>query len=375
MLEFLKKADRIIYGIFGTGDNVMNKIQKLQAKMPEKAAAIIEADFNRRYLTGFESSLGFLIVTKNDAVFLTDSRYIEKAQKTVANASVKEYFTLESVRDELNKTGAETVYLQSETTTVANAEKYRRLFDKQTLEFGSFLDSALNDIRSVKDDDEIEKIVAAQIIAEKAFEHILSFVKAGMTEKTVQLELDYYMLSHGAEALSFDTICVSGKNSSMPHGVPTDKKLESGDFLTLDFGATVDGYHSDMTRTFAIGKVNSEQRKVYETVLSAQTAVIDGVRDGMPSRTADALARDIIKEAGYGDFFRHGTGHGVGIEIHEFPALSEKCDAVLKTGMIVTAEPGIYLPDRFGVRIEDMILITENGCRNLTNAPKELIIV
>ena len=183
------------------------------------------------------------------------------------------------------------------------------------------------------------------------------------------------MLGHGAEALSFETIAISGANTSKPHGVPTEKKVEKGDFVTMDYGAVVNGYHSDMTRTVAVGSINDEQRRVYNTVLEAQFATLEIIKSGLKCSDGDKAARDVITEAGYGDFFRHSTGHGVGIEIHEKPNLSPKSVATLRPGNIVTVEPGIYIPEKFGVRIEDMALITENGCENLTKAPKELIIL
>ena len=183
------------------------------------------------------------------------------------------------------------------------------------------------------------------------------------------------MLRNGAQAVSFETIAVSGKNSSMPHGVPSDKKIEKGDFITMDFGAVVDGYHSDMTRTVAVGSVSSKQAEVYETVLRAQNNCLEMLKAGVSCKNADASARDVIKNAGYGEFFGHGTGHGVGIEIHESPNLSPYSKATLETGNVVTVEPGIYIPDEFGVRIEDMVLITEDGFVNLTSCEKELIIL
>ena len=205
--------------------------------------------------------------------------------------------------------------------------------------------------------------------------HILDFIKPGMTEKHVTLELDYYMLSHGADGLSFETIAVSGKNSSKPHGVPSDKKIEKGDFVTMDFGAVVEGYHSDMTRTVAVGFVTDEQKNVYETVLKAQAAAQAAASSGVCCADVDKAARDVIENAGYGEYFNHSTGHGVGVEIHEYPRLSRLCKTALSVGNVVTDEPGIYIPEKFGVRIEDMLLITENGCENLTRAPKELIIL
>ena len=199
--------------------------------------------------------------------------------------------------------------------------------------------------------------------------------KAKKTEKEIALELDYFMLRNGADALSFETIAVSGKNSSMPHGVPTDKKIEKGDFITMDYGAVCDFYHSDMTRTVAVGEVTSKQAEVYETVLKAQEEAFRVMKAGMVCKDVDKAARDVIVNAGYGEYFGHGLGHGVGVEIHELPSLNPTSDAVLREGHIVTNEPGIYLPGEFGVRIEDMALITADGYENLTVCEKKLIVL
>ena len=203
----------------------------------------------------------------------------------------------------------------------------------------------------------------------------MTFIKPGVTEKQIALELDFYMLSHGAEAVSFETIAVTGAKSSMPHGVPDETVVKNGDFITMDFGAVCKGYHSDMTRTVAVGEVTEEQKTVYETVLKAQKNALSVLKKGLPCSEADKAARDIIDNAGYGDYFGHSTGHGVGVEIHENPTLAPKSTDILEIGDVVTVEPGIYLPGKFGVRIEDMALITENGYENLTSSPKELIIL
>jgi Xaa-Pro aminopeptidase len=233
----------------------------------------------------------------------------------------------------------------------------------------------INGLRSIKTENEVESIVKAQRIAEDAFNHILKFIKVGVTEKEIALELDFYMLRNGGEGLSFETIAVSGKNSSMPHGVPCDKKVENGDFITMDFGTIINGYHSDMTRTVAVGFATDEMKNVYDAVLKAQKNCLDNIKAGISCKDGDMFARSVINDSGYGKYFTHSTGHGVGVEIHEFPNLSPASDSILQVGNIVTVEPGIYIPGKFGVRIEDMALITENGCRNLTNAPKELIIL
>ncbi len=339
-------------------------------------AVIITSPENRRYFTGFNSSDGFLVITQDEALFFTDSRYIEAAQNQItACKSVLLKRVNETIAPYLKEKGINNIILETERLTVAELNNLKKTFDFCTVEAKEELDEIINKLRAVKTDDEIENIKKAQKIAEDAFNHILNFIKVGVTEKEIALELDFYMLSHGAEAVSFETIAVSGKNSSMPHGVPTDKKIEKGDFITMDFGAMYNGYHSDMTRTVIVGEPSEKQREVYETVLKAQKASLAVLKNGISGFDADKAARDIIDNAGYKDNFGHGTGHGVGIEIHESPNLSPYSKATLETGNVVTVEPGIYIPNEFGVRIEDMALITEDGCVNLTNCEKELIIL
>ena len=354
-------------------------IERLMTVLPENIdAALIVTPRNRRYFTEFDSSDGFLLVTRKGSIFYTDSRYIEAAQNTIKCCDVAEGKNVFSqMKEYLEANNAHTVAVEASGMTLA---EFGRLTANESMSNFTFisdnsLDSAISVFRRVKSEKETEKILAAQKIAEDAFLHILDFIKKGRTEKEIQLQLDFFMLKNGADALSFDTIAVSGKNSSMPHGVPTDKAVEDGDFITLDFGAVVDGYHSDMTRTVAVGYVTDEQRKVYDTVLNAQLASIDAIRAGVSCFDADKAARDVITAAGYGEYFGHGTGHGVGVEIHELPNLSPKSAMTLEKGNIVTVEPGIYLPGRFGVRTEDMVLVTENGCKNLTKSQKSLIVL
>lgn len=330
---------------------------------------------NRRYLTDFVSSDGYLLITKSESVFLTDSRYIEAAQNTVKDCG--EIALLTSFSAQLpvytEKLGIKTVFTEAEKLSVAEFAKIQKALPCECI--AEKADGMINALRRTKSEEEKEKILAAQAIAEKAFDHILGFIKEGVTEREIALALDFFMLGNGAECVSFETIAVSGKNSSMPHGVPCDKKIEKGDFITMDYGAVVGGYHSDMTRTVAVGGVSSKQAEVYETVLNAQKKSLEILAAGVSCRDADAAARDVIVRAGYGDCFGHGTGHGVGIEIHEEPRLSPKSVQTLQIGDVVTVEPGIYIPSEFGVRIEDMAFITENGCENLTKSPKNLIIL
>lgn len=354
--------------------NLQNKFSEILKSKSD--AVIITSPENRRYFTGFNSSDGFLVITQGEAVFFTDSRYIEAAQNQIsACKSVLLKRVNETIAPYLKEKGINNIILETERLTVAELNNLKKAFDFCTVEAKEELDEIINKLRAVKTDEEIENIKKAQKIAEDAFNHILEFIKVGVTEKEIALELDFYMLSHGAEAVSFETIAVSGKNSSMPHGVPTDKKIEKGDFITMDFGAMYNGYHSDMTRTVIVGEPSEKQREVYETVLKAQKASLAVLKNGISGFDADKAARDIIDNAGYKDNFGHGTGHGVGIEIHEAPNLSPYSKATLETGNVVTVEPGIYIPNEFGVRIEDMALITDDGCVNLTSCEKELIIL
>lgn len=342
----------------------------------EDEAILISSPENRRYFTGFPSSDGYLIVTKSDAVFFTDSRYIEAAAKEikVCRTALLGRVSVE-IKNFITENNLSAIYIERENMTVAEAELLKKIFSPCKVRPSKILEKKIRELRAVKTEPEIQNIKKAQSIAEDAFNHILKFIKPGVTEKEIALELDYYMLSHGAEAISFETIAVTGKKTSMPHGVPDETVIKKSDFVTMDFGAVYKGYHSDMTRTVAVGEISEKQKNIYNIVLMAQEAALKALKKGLPCSQADAAARDIITNAGYGDYFGHGTGHGVGIEIHEYPNLSPRSEEKLKVGNIVTVEPGIYLPGEFGVRIEDMALITPNGYENLTSVCKELIIL
>lgn len=352
-------------------------IGKLKSFLQDKDyAAFIVSEENRRYFTAFPSSDGFLIVTAEKAVFLTDSRYIEAAQQQCVDCD--EVLLFKSIKESIvpvvEELGIKKLAVESGRITLRQLAMYSSGINVE-FETDNALENAIEDIRLIKSREEIDRVVKAQRIAEKAFEHILGFIKVGMTEREIGLELDYFMLRNGADALSFETIAVSGEKTSMPHGVPGMRRIQNGDFITMDYGAVVDGYHSDMTRTIAVGSVSDEQKKVYDTVLKAQTEAFAVMRPGVPCADVDKAARDVIAQAGYGDYFGHGLGHGVGIEIHEEPRLSPFGKKVLESGILVTNEPGIYLPGKFGVRIEDMAFITDDGYENLTVCPKELIVI
>lgn len=350
-----------------------DKIQQLASRLPAHTAALVQAPHHLRYLTGFLSGDSYLFITAEAAYFLTDFRYIEQAEKTVLGAECR---MITSVITELKalvkKHDIAAVITEDSYITAAEKARYARELPVENGE----LDAWLGELRIVKSEAELQKIAQAQAVTEEAFRHILDTLHTGMTERAVALELEFYMRRHGAERVAFDIIAVSGANGSLPHGIPSDKVIQNGELLTMDFGAVVDGYHSDMTRTVAFGRIDEEQRAVYETVLAAQAASLAVLREGVSCVEGDAAARRIIEQAGYGDCFGHGTGHGVGLEIHEAPRLSPLAgETVLRAGNVVTVEPGIYVAGRFGVRIEDMVLITKDGYRNFTAAPKELLVL
>ena len=335
--------------------------------------ALITSDTDRRYFTKMKSSAGTLAVFRDKAYLIIDFRYIEKARKSAVGCEVLLQTDLYAQINELAKRhGVKRISVCSRQITVSALEEMKNRLDCE-IDSSCALSDAVDEIRICKREEEIQCIIAAQRIAEKAFEHILGFISAGVSERDIALELDFFMLKNGAEALSFDTIALSGKNTSLPHGVPSDKTVSNGEFVLMDYGAVVEGWHSDMTRTVCVGEPDEEMKKVYGIVLDAQKAALDAVRAGITGAQLDETARRIIADAGYGGNFGHSLGHGVGMEIHESPAASPKGKTVLRENMIVTVEPGIYIPDRFGVRIEDFVVVKENGCENMTRAAKELI--
>ena len=350
----------------------MNKINFLKKQLKTGECFLVSSPENRLYLTSFNSSDGFLFITKDDVTLFADSRYIEKAQKEAQGCD--SILLLDNQSEQLpqfvSENNIETVFTEEEKLSVASFK-----FLTQRLQCdvkAERLDKNLSKERRSKSREEKNYIIKAQHIAEEAFGHILTFIKPGVTEKEIALELDYFMIKNGADCPAFETIALSGPNTSMPHGVPGSRRVKEGDFVTMDFGARVRGYNSDMTRTVAVGKVSDEMERVYSVVLKAQLAALSAYKAGKTCKEADGAARDIIKNEGFGEYFGHGTGHGVGIDIHENPTVSSRSRFTLEEGDIVTVEPGIYIPGKFGVRIEDMVYITKDGNENLTNAGKEI---
>ena len=352
----------------------MNRFGKLFERFASADCALITSDINRRYFTGMKSSAGIVLAFPEKAYLLIDFRYIEKAKATVTDAEVIELKRLfPQISELLKKHEAESMAIESENMTVKELNTYRHYFSSLKIVSDDSLSNAIWALRMIKDDEEIECIKMAQHIAEMSLEELLPFIKVGRTEREVALELNRLMFKNGAEDLSFETIVLAGRNTSMPHGVPSDKKIEEGEFVLMDFGAVYNGYHSDMTRTVCVGKPSEEMEKVYDIVLRAQEAGIEAARAGIMGSALDKVSRDIIEAAGYGECFGHSLGHGVGLDIHEKPNASPNYKLPLSSGSVVTIEPGIYIAGKFGVRIEDFVILTENGCENMTKCAKNLI--
>ncbi len=351
----------------------MNRVKKLVAALPEGVDAILVTNTrNQLWVSGYDFEDGFLFITKKKSYLLTDGRYIESAQD--AAPADLEVTLMKGPRKDMfqnlcDENGVKTVYFEDTWVSYATYQNYLKLFEGKDLQPAGKL---IENLREFKDPDEVENIVKAQRIAEKAFDHILGFITPDRTEAEVALELEFYMRSLGAEGLAFPTIAVSGKASALPHGTPRNCKLEKG-FFTLDYGAKFNGYCSDMTRTIVIGKADDEIKYLYNTVLSAQLAAIEALRDGVTGAELDRAARDIIDATKYKGLFTHSLGHGVGMYIHEAPGVSAGNNNPLKTGHVITLEPGIYVAGTHGCRIEDMAYFSENGPVLLTNCPKNLI--
>lgn len=348
------------------------KVEALKKSLEERNldSAIIFKPESRRYLTGFTGSSGYVVITNNRNIFITDFRYVEQALKQCKDFEIIEHTKDRTLYDILNGLKIEKLGYEDLFVTVSQYNEFKEKLDKIEL---SPLKDTLSKLRTIKYDDEINEIRRAAGIADKAFEHICNILRPGITEWEISLEIEGLMKKNGASGTSFESIVASGIRSSMPHGVASHKVIDEGDFVTLDFGCIYNGYCSDMTRTVVIGKASDKQKEIYNIVLEAQKAALDAIRPGVTGYDIDKIARDIIDEKGYGDYFGHGLGHGVGLEVHEAPRLSPLCKDILEAGMIVTDEPGIYLPDFGGVRIEDLIVVTKNGCEVLSKSPKHLI--
>lgn len=355
---------------------ITERIEKIRRALPDSSAALITNEPDCFYLSGFLRSEGMVLVTLNTATLYVDFRYIEAAKTICKEVDVKlTYSFLKDICTDLNAQNIKTVFVQSGYVTLSQKTQMQSVFDRISVSTELDLDKIIGDMRSVKSKYEISLIKSAQSITDKAFTYIRGKIAAGKTEREIALDLEFFMRKNGSEGVAFDTIAVSGKNSSKPHGVPSDKVIEKGEFLTLDFGAAVGGYRSDMTRTVCIGEPTEKMVLVYNTVLKAQTEALKAIKPNTVCKEIDKVARNIINSAGFEGKFGHGLGHSVGIDIHENPSFNTRCETITRPGMVITVEPGIYLENEFGVRIEDMIIVTENGCEDITKSEKGLIII
>ena len=349
-------------------DNVREKLEELDLD-----ALLVTNMYNVRYLANFTGTTGLVVITKEEAYFITDFRYTEQAAAQAQGFEIikNEGLIYEEVAKIVKKDNIQNLGFEDTNITYATFTKINEIIDCELKPVTGLVEK----LREVKTEDEIEIIQEAVNIAEKGFDYILGFVKPGITEIEVANELDFYMRKLGATEVSFDTIVASGIRSAMPHGVASDKIIENGDMVTIDFGCYYKGYVSDMTRSFAVGDPGEQLKEIYEIVYQANKKVAEVAKAGMTGAELDAVARDYITEHGYGESFGHTTGHGIGLEIHEGPAISFRNEEALVENNVITNEPGIYIPGLGGVRIEDDLVITKDGNYNLMSSPKELTII
>jgi Xaa-Pro aminopeptidase len=353
------------------------KVAKLREKMKalDLDGFLVTSKENRQYLTGFTGTFGWVLVTHRDVYLMTDFRYVEQAQQQAHGCKIVRFqhyepvITLRMVMEELDVI---TLGVESDRMTVEEFELLAHHVRRKAI---TPLKGFIEELRRVKSEDEIALIAKAEAISDEAFSHVIKLIKPGMTELEIAMELEFQMRRAGASGVSFDTIVASGKRSSMPHGVATDKKVEIGDFITMDYGCVYQGYCSDITRTIALGQVDEKQETVYNLVRKAQEEALAAIKAGVTGKEVHMAAQNVFQDAGYGAFFGHGLGHSVGLEIHEEPRFSPKAEDVIQENMVITVEPGLYLPNWGGVRIEDLVVIKKDGYINLTHSPKELIIL
>ena len=355
----------------------MNNVKKIQQELRRRGldGVLVTDEKNQRYASGFPITDGAVVVGLEKSWLITDSRYIEAAEAAVDSSltEVVLYDREHPLTVIIRGLCSGMARLSAEDKKLSHAGYlcYEKALGRELLPAGDMFET----LRASKSEEEIACMIEAQRISEKALETVLHIIKPGMTERQVAAELVYNMLKTGSEGNSFDPIVITGSKTSLPHGVPGDKVIQSGDFVTMDFGSIKHGYCSDMTRTVAVGSASEEMRNVYDTVLRAQLAGIAAARAGVPGREIDAAARKVISDAGYGKYFGHGFGHSLGLDIHEWPNANPSGETPMPAGAVCSAEPGIYIPGRFGVRIEDVMVIRENGAEIITKAPKELMVL
>jgi len=354
----------------------MKDTKKLFELNKEIDAILVTSQKNRYYFTGFSSTAGFLLLTKTGTTFITDFRYGEMAaplkKEGVEVVVCGGAETMEYIRNRLHSAGVRKLGFEDTEMTCAEFEGYRKAIPE--VEFAG-VGKDIEFIRRYKTPDELKNIAEAQAVTDKVFTHMLDVIRPGVTEIELAIELECSIRRFGGEGLAFDTIIASGLNGSKPHAHPTEKKIEAGDAVTMDFGARYAGYCSDMTRTVFVGKPSDKMKDIYDTVLNAQRLTLESIKPGMKGCDMDAIARNYIKSRGYGEYFQHSTGHSVGLDIHESPNLSPLCETIFEPTMLGTVEPGVYVEGVGGVRIEDLVIFTQDGIKDLTTSPKDIIIL
>ena len=354
----------------------MDHIAKITAQLPEHGldAMLVTSAPGERYAVGFEGE-GWVLVSRDGARYSTDGRYIEAARQQVTGAEIvlteRGQSHLALAREEIRRRGLKRVGFESGRVSADELGRWKDSLPCELVAAQGLLDG----LRAAKDEEELARMRQAQRITDEAFREILNFIRPGLTEQEVAARLVYELLRRGGRRVSFDPIVAAGANGSMPHAVPGETVIQPGMFVTMDFGCVYEGYCSDMTRTVAVGQPTDEMERVYHTVLEAQRAGIAAARAGVTGSEVDRAARQAIQQAGYGSFFSHSFGHSLGLEIHESPNASPSEQTVFPAGAVISAEPGIYLPGHFGVRIEDVLVLREGGCEDLTRSPKDLIVL
>ena len=354
----------------------MDHIAKITAQLPEHGldAMLVTSAPGERYAVGFEGE-GWVLVSRDGARYSTDGRYIEAARQQVTGAEIvlteRGQSHLALAREEIRRRGLKRVGFESGRVSADELGRWKDSLPCELVAAQGLLDG----LRAAKDEEELARMRQAQRITDEAFREILNFIRPGLTEQEVAARLVYELLRRGGRRVSFDPIVAAGANGSMPHAVPGETVIQPGMFVTMDFGCVYEGYCSDMTRTVAVGQPTDEMERVYHTVLEAQRAGIAAARAGVTGSEVDRAARQAIQQAGYGSFFSHSFGHSLGLEIHESPNASPSEQTVFPAGAVISAEPGIYRPGQFGVRIEDVLVLREGGCEDITQAPKNLIVL
>ncbi|MCC5909950.1 MAG: aminopeptidase P family protein [Clostridiaceae bacterium] len=351
---------------------MQKRIEKVREILKDKNldGIFIYKPQNRKYFSGFTGTTGYVLITQDEAKFFTDFRYMEQAKEECSGYDIVEISRFEPLTNKIQELPLNRLGVEEEYYTFKDFTQFKSKLEKLEI---IALEGALTEVRAIKSSDEIKYIEKAASIADEAFTYILEIIKPGVTEKEIALELEFFMRKKGASGGSFSFIVASGVRSSLPHGVASDKIIQENDMVTLDYGCIYEGYCSDMTRTIVVGKANDKQKEIYSIVLEAQIKALESVKPGITGKALDEIARTIITDKGYGECFGHGLGHGLGLEVHELPHVNYIGDAPIEAGMILTIEPGIYVPGFGGVRIEDLVLVTDTDYKVLSKTPKELI--